>query len=241
MNARRPTVFVAFLLFCASVPVRAQDAGKIVEQYIKAEGGSKALSRIHTLTLEGTFTNPVDGKTGTYTFNTKLPNRYYSEIVAGDRTLIEAYNGKSAWHQTAHREIATLTGSEGNQLEAAGLYYNTRLANAKKDKLGVGFAETAKVRGQDVLVIEVTTPSGVKRRISFDAKKHLIVKELATIGGIDEEFLYDDYRNVDGIKLPFKIELRRGQETYDITIIRAAVNGAVGERIFDFPKKAQGQ
>jgi hypothetical protein len=143
---------------------RAQDAQKLVDQYVKAEGGSKALSRIQTLSMEGTFTNAADGKSGTYTFETKLPNRYYSELVSGDLTLIEAYNGKSAWHQMANGEIATLTGAEGSQLEAAGLIYNTHLMNAKKNKLGMGFAENVKVHGRDALEIEVTSASGIKWR-----------------------------------------------------------------------------
>ena len=67
------------------------------------------------------------------------------------------------------------------------------------------------------------------------------MKELAAIGGIEEELVYDDYRNVNGVKLPFKIELRRGKELYDITVTHGVVNGTVGERIFDFPKKSQVQ
>ena len=69
-------------------PSRAQDAAKIVDQYVKAAGGSKTLSRIQTLTIEGTFTNASDGKAGTYTRDTKLPNRYYSELIIGDKNLI---------------------------------------------------------------------------------------------------------------------------------------------------------
>jgi hypothetical protein len=38
-------------------------------------------------------------------------NRFYSELVAGDTSLIEAYNGKSAWHGTANGEFATLVGA----------------------------------------------------------------------------------------------------------------------------------
>ena len=219
----------------------AQDAQKIVEQYIKAEGGSKALSHIQTLSIEGTFTNPADGKSGSYTFKTKSPNRYYAELVSGDLTVIEAYNGKSAWHQMANGEIATLTGPEGSQLEAAGLYYNTRLMNAKKNKIGLGFADNVKVHGRDAEEIEATTASGVKWRTAFDSQTHLIVRELATIGGVEEEFVYDDYRNVSGVKVPFKIQLRRGKDVYDIAVTQAAVNGTVGERVFDFPKKSQVQ
>jgi len=221
-------------------PARAQDAGKIVDQYIKAEGGSKTLSKINTLRLEGTLANAANEKSGTYTLITKLPNRYYSELVDGDRTSIEAYNGKSAWHQNAG-ELGTLVGPEGAQLEAAGQYYNSRLVNAKKNKLGIAFIGHAQVRGKDALQIEVTTPAGLKREIFFDAQTHLIVKEAAMIGGIDEQFVYDDYRAQDGVKLPFKIELHRGNDVYDIAVTRAVLNDTVGERVFDFPKKSQVQ
>jgi hypothetical protein len=64
---------LATALVSASGPARAQDPSKIAEQYVKAAGGSKALSRVQTETLEGTFTNPVDGKPATYTFSSKLP------------------------------------------------------------------------------------------------------------------------------------------------------------------------
>src|SRR5882762_226555 len=102
MNPRhRRPVFLAqilaipFLYSLASTPsAHCQEPGKIVDQYVKATGGGKALAKIQTLTLEGTFTGD-DGKSGTYTLDTKLPNRYYSELLVGEKNVIEAYNGKS--------------------------------------------------------------------------------------------------------------------------------------------------
>jgi hypothetical protein len=231
---------IALIPTCMTIPAHAQDAAKIVDQYIKAEGGSKILAKLNTLTLEGTFANSANEKAGTYTLITKLSNRYYSELADGDRISIEAYNGKSAWHQNAG-ELATLVGPEGAQLEAAGQYYNSRLANAKKNKLGLAFIGHAQVRGKDALQIEVTTSAGLKREIFFDPQTHLIVKEAAMTGGIDEQMLYEDYRTQDGVKLPFKIELHRGTDVYNIAVTRAVVNGTVGERVFDFPKKSQVQ
>src|SRR6267378_4912766 len=119
MNNRTLAIAVAFCIIIFAETAQAQDAQKIVDQYIKAAGGSKALSQAKTITIEGTF-HTADGKTGTYTLNTRLPNRFYSELVAGDINLIEAYNGKSAWHRTANGEFVTLVGAEGSQLEAAG-------------------------------------------------------------------------------------------------------------------------
>ena len=221
-----------------SCPVCAQEPAKIVEQYVKAVGGSRALSKIHTLSLEGTFATD-DGRSGTYTFDTKLPNRYYLELLVGDQNLIEAYNGKSAWHRDAAGELGTLVGVDGMQLEAAAQYYNSRLVNPKKEKIALQFVGNAQVRGKDALELELTSATGMKRRVFFDPQTHLILKEAATVGGVDEALLYDDYRAVEGVKLPGKIELDRGGAKYDVTITRAIINGSVGERVFDFPIKSQ--
>src|SRR6266576_1861614 len=213
MRTRLFIAFIALLLTGRAYPARTQEAGRIVEQYVKAAGGGRALAKIQTLTLEGTFTG-VDGKSGTYTLDTKLPNRYYSELLVGEENLIEAYNGKSAWHRNAAGEIGTLVGPEGMQLEAAAQYYNSRLLNLKKSKITLAPVGHAEVRGKDALQVEVTTAAGVKRQVFFDPQTHLIVKEAATVGGVEEEILYDDYRTVDDVKVPNKIELHRGNEKY---------------------------
>jgi hypothetical protein len=230
---------LALSLACPAAFAEAQEPAKIADQYVKAAGGSKALSKIQTMTLEGWFTNAADGKSGTYTCDTKLPNRYYSELVVGDRNIIKAYNGKSAWQQTAGGEPATLLGQEGLQLEAASSYYNSHFVNLKKNKLALAFRGHAQVGGKDTLEVEVTAATGMKREVFFDPETHLIVKEAGPIGGVNEEVFYDDYRAVDGVKLPYKIELHRGTDVYAVTITRAAINATVGERVFDFPMKSQ--
>src|SRR5258708_1002775 len=184
MNSRfRHTVLplrlLALVVFASTgwVPYAlCQEAGKIVDQYVKASGGSRALGRIQTLVLEGSFTSE-DGKTGTYTLDTKLPNRYYSELLVGEKNLIEAYNGKSAWHQTAAGELGTLVGPEGMQLEAAAQYYNSRLVNRKRTKMMVTFVGHAQVRGQDALQLEVTAVTGEKRQVFFATQNLLLPKK----------------------------------------------------------------
>ncbi len=200
------SALVLLIAAFSPAPARAQDPEKIINEYIKVQGGSKNLAKAQTISIEGTLTNATDGKSGTYTFDTKLPNRYYSELVIGDHNVVEAYNGKSAWHRTTNGDITTLVGVDGAQLEAAGLYYNSHLVNAKKNKLGLAFIGHAEVRGKDTLQIEITTPAGLKREVFFDPQSHLIVKESAAIGGIDEEVFYEDYRPAgSSLKLPYKI------------------------------------
>jgi hypothetical protein len=245
-------VIACLLAFAA--PSRAQDANKIIDQYQKAAGGSKALSKIMTLTIEGTFTSADGAKSGSYTFDVKSPNRYYSELniesgVSVDAAqpkleahhLIEAYNGKSAWHQDANAAVSSLLGPEALQMEDAALYYNLRFNNLKKNKIGFALIGHAQVRGRDTFQIELTSPAGLKREVFFDAQTHLIAKESAAIAGSNQEMVYDDYRSVDSVKIPFKIELHRGSDVFQINVSRAVLNPVIGERVFDFPRKSQVQ
>jgi hypothetical protein len=268
MRIRVPSRFLVTAGFClaafgvgAPATLRAQDISKTLAQYVKAEGGAGKLAKITTVKFEGTVVGERPTKPGpdaivagvspppkprdtsavggTYTFALKLPNRYYTEMVAGDESWIESFNGKSAWRQNAKGDIGTLVGPEGLQIEAAARYFNSRLLNPKKNRLVVTFVRVTQVRGKEVVEVEVTAPSGAKRQIFFDTQTHLIEEESALVGGLQQDIYYDDYRPVNGVQMPYKIQLRRGEEIYRIEMSRLEVNEPIGERTFDFPKKAQ--
>ncbi len=244
MHTRPPITSIPLILlslsflFCSAA--HAQDPEKILGQYVKAAGGRKVLSKIQTIALEGTFP-AQESVPGTFTFYLKAPNRYYSELIVDSKPVIEAYNGKSAWHQDSGGEASTLLGASSAQLEAASQFYNSRLLDLKKAKIAAVYIGRAEVRGKDTLQVELTTVTGLKRELFFDAQSHLLVKESAPLDGLTEERIYSDYRAEDGVKLPHTLELHRGNAVYNITLTRASVNGTVGERVFDFPKKAQVQ
>jgi hypothetical protein len=232
-----------FCLILASVAclpaLRAQEAGKIIDQYVKATGGNSKLSRLQTLSLEGSLTRVSDGKTGTFTLATKAPNRYYMELIAGDQPEILAYNGKSAWHLSVPGEPSTLVGQDALELEAASFLATTHLLNLKKSKAGAAFIAPAKVASRDALEIEITMPTGVKRQFFFDSKTHVLLKESGPTGGVPQEMIYDDYRPDNDIEVAHKLELHRGNETYNIVVNRVSANQKIGERVFDFPMKSQ--
>jgi len=77
----RATLSLLALTMLVGVAAQAQEADKIIGQCLKAEGGRKALGKIQTLALEGTFPG-AEGSPGTFTFYLKSPNRYYSEPVS---------------------------------------------------------------------------------------------------------------------------------------------------------------
>src|SRR6266403_1419906 len=238
----RKSMFIAFSLILTTlfgVPARADEAQKIIDQYLKAVGGSKAVSRLQTLAVDGSVASIGDAAPGTYTFKAKRPNRFYTELRAYGDTLIESYNGKSAWHQGADGEIATLLGHDALEMEAAAQYYNARLESLAKRKIGAAYKGETQVRGRPAQEVELTYPTGVQWHVFFDAQTHLILEEKAQIAGTPREIYYDDYRAVNGLKVPYKIELKRGNDAYSVSVTRVGVNETIGERVFDFPMKSQ--
>ena len=72
---------IAVLLagLCA-LPARADEAQRLIDQNLKAMGGSKAITRLQTLAIDGSIQATGDQIPGTYTFKVKHPNRLYTEI-----------------------------------------------------------------------------------------------------------------------------------------------------------------
>ncbi len=230
-----------FVCLLAISSLSSQEPNKILDQYVKASGGSARLSKLRTLSLEGSSTRLSDGKTGTFTLDSKSPNRYYLELIAGDQSEILAYNGKSAWHLSASTPAATLLGPEALQVEAASFLTNAHFLSLKKNKIGAANLGQTRIGSREVVEIEFTMPTGIKRQYYFDSSSHLLFKESGETGGVVQEITYDDYRPENGIQVAHKLQLHRGNETYDILINRVALNQTIGERVFDFPRKSQVQ
>jgi hypothetical protein len=245
-----------------SRPCFAQSAQKIVDDYVHAEGGAKALAKIQTASIAGNLVDDATGQSGTYSLITKAPDKFYSEIIIEPHRLIEAYNGKSAWGQdtsgnnTSGQETGadsssdsagaphTLTGTVATEWEAAGRYLNSRLADAKKSKFGLELIDKQDLGGRKAYHVRVSLSPRVSRELFFDAQTHLLIREIipasaqqqpGSKNAVAEELDYADYRRVDGIEAPYRITLRRAARTYTVAVSRIEWNAPVNDSVFDFP------
>jgi hypothetical protein len=256
-TSRKFLLTLAFIVFIGSRSCLAQSAQKIVDEYVRAEGGAKALTRIQTASITGSLVDDATGQSGTYSLITKAPDKFYSEIIIEPHRLIEAYNGKSAWGQDSWSQEAgadsvseptaaphTLTGAVAAEWEAAGRYLNSRLADAKKSKFGLQVIDTEDVGGRKAYHLRIALSPRVSRELFFDAQTHLLVRETipataqqqpGSTNAIAEEFDYADYRRVDGIEAPYRITLRRAGRSYTVSVSRIEWNAPANDSVFDFP------
>jgi len=229
------TVCSVLLTACA-VAAPAQTVQKVIDEFLQAQGGKKALAQIRTETLAGSLIEESSGRTGSWSLITRTPNRFYLEIIAGPDRTVEAFNGMSAWGQNSPEAAGTLTGEAAKEAEASGRYWNNRFADPDKSRLTVQMVGIEKVRGRDAYHVQAQPGPGITREVFFDARTHLIVREAPKAG---EQIDYADYRPVNGIQMPFRLEVHLGGQAggheYKVTVTRAELNARVDDSVFDFP------
>ena len=173
------------LLAACAVGAPTPTPQKVIDEYLLAQGGAKALARIRTETIAGNLTEESTGKTGSWSLIARVPDRFYTEIIAGPDRTVEAYNGMSAWGQDSPEGARTLTGDAAAQTEADARFRNERLADVKKSKLSLEFMGIEKVRERNTWHLRVSSGPGMTRELYFDAGTHLIAREVLANAQLD--------------------------------------------------------
>jgi hypothetical protein len=75
----------------------------------------------------------------------------------------------------------------------------------------------------------------------IDAESYLIIKTVAAInvpqagGDVEQTTQVSDYRDIDGVKVPFRIQAINQFQTVSITATKVEQNIAIDERMFSKP------
>lgn len=224
------------LLLCIlALTIRSEaadlSAGKIIERYKKAIGGS-AIKRVKGTLATGSV-KAADGSPGRFMYQTSAPESLRVDVEAGELKFAECFNGKSAWRLDA-RGLRTLLGDEAKRLRLEAVIANSRLQDLSRYRVAPQPAAKITLDGRDAYRVEFVK-EGIAARFFFDAKSYLIVKQERDTGDGMEEIFFDDYRAVDGVMEPFAWRIRRGANETFITIDRVAHN-AVDQAAFRYPQ-----
>jgi hypothetical protein len=120
------------------------------------------------------------------------------------------------------------------RVRAEASYANTRFVLSDKI-IQVSLAGRDRVRGRPVHVVIALSPDGAARKLFFDEGSHLLVKdEQQTDDGVEERF-FDDYRPVDQVMEPHRIEWRRKDQTLRVAVDRVVHNAPIDKKSFDAP------
>jgi hypothetical protein len=233
MSVKATAMWMSLVIVVCPIAAQAQSANQVIERYINAIGGKKALEAIVSTDVSGSVSS-ADGRSGVFIQRTTRPHLLYVSLSWGDSRWSTGFNGRAAWQDDRVDGVRTLYGQAASLVRAEASYANTHFLQPDSSTQ-VSVVGRDLVRGHSVIVLVALSPESLKRRLFFDAESYLLVKdEQQTETGMDERF-FDDYRRVDSVIEPHRIEWHRNGETLRIAVERIAHNAPLDRGMFDVP------
>lgn len=196
-----------------TVPEKRPTLDDVLNKYVQAVGGKAAVEKVQTRVSEVSLQRPKlvnpSGKPSIVQIYQKAPNKFLMVVTGPDGSVTyQGFNGTVGWLKTPTQQ-RELTSAELAQLKQQADIYKELTLKDQFSNLRVGGKQ--KVNDRDALVVVGTNASKKRERLFFDAETGLLVRRVVfneTILGLDPvqtDFL--DYRDVDGVKLPFTIQM----------------------------------
>ncbi len=180
---------------------------QVLDHYVQALGGQAALSNIKTRLIK---TNALSGKNPqnvTEIYQTSSGKILRVQASPGYTSWV-GFDGTRAWAQDSQQSYwGILSNSQRNEImRESEIYQGSRLRTSYTE---VKVAGKEKVGDKDTYVISGISPEGAKEKFYFDAASGLLLRrhvdEPDIFGVLQVESDLDDYRDVDGVKIPYTI------------------------------------
>ena len=243
MNRIVRSLFTAATVALVSGAALAQTpAEKVLARYVAATGGAAAYAKVKSQVTTGTISMPAQGVSGAFTMSYKALNKMVlSSNLPGIGEIGQGYDGKIAWSKDPFSGVRTLEGDELSQVVNE-LTLTNDPAGWKKVYTKIELLAPGKVGKTKALRVKLTPKKGAVQTLFFDEKTGLLLRRDAVVatqqGNIASESYYADYRNVEGVKLPFKTRIVAGPAEQVMTISSVKNNVAVADTAFAKPKAA---
>ena len=225
----------------------APSIDQILDKYIQALGGAERLAKLTSFVAKGTSVGyGLVADKEPLEIYAKAPDQRTTIVhtAAGDNTT--TFDGHAAWMagpQIAGPDIhVPVLSLPGGDLEGLKLDAELSFPGRIKQALGewrVGFQ--TEIDDHEVQVVQGNSAGGAFATLYFDAETGLLVRMMrytaSTVGRFPTQIDFSDYREVAGVKMPFKwTEVwLDGRVTIELTDVQA--NATVAAAKFAKPAK----
>ncbi|HSE39020.1 MAG TPA: hypothetical protein VLG74_17085 [Blastocatellia bacterium] len=211
---------------------------QILDKYVETLGGKAALEKITSTASKGTFEIPAFGATGTAEVWEKAPNKTALKLdIPGFGLVLEGFNGTVAWSQDPQNGLREKTGAELAATKLDADFYKPLRLRQLYPKITVKGKE--KVGDKDAYVLTATPAEGAAETWYFDAATGLLTRmdleRESPQGKMAVQVFQEDYKEVDGIKIPHTMRQVTSAFTIVIKLDEVKHNVTVDETKFNKP------
>ena len=217
---------------------------QVLDQYIRALGGAQKLAAITSLVAKGTQTGYANAQKLTVELYAKAPAKRTMIVHTKEGDSTTVFDGRAGWLAApATDRPITLTALSGGQLDGARLdallMFPAQIKAALK-QWRVGFPATITLdkTDQDMTVLQGSMDGKYPVNLYFD-EGGLLARSVryadSLVGLSPTQVDYADYRDVAGVKFPFKLTVTwlDGRSITQLTEVQ--VNVAIDAARFAMP------
>jgi outer membrane lipoprotein-sorting protein len=210
----------------------APSADEIFGKYLQALGRPERVANLTSFAATGTMVGyGLGAEKQAVEIYAQAPDRRTTIIHSPAGDNITTFDGRSAWiagSQIAGPDIPVpVLALSGGDLDGLKLEARLSFPSTIQQALGqwhVG-AQTD-VDDHQVQVVQGSSPSGAFATLYFDAESGLLVRVVrytnSYVGRFPTQIDYSDYREVSGVKMPFRwtVVWLDGQETFELSEVK---------------------
>jgi photosynthetic reaction center cytochrome c subunit len=212
-------------------------ADQILDKYLAAVGGTDALMKIKTRVLHGTI--DAMGMQAPIEVYCEAPDKRVSISHFNGGSSVTAFNGQVGWLTIpggAHR--MTNAERESARIDAE-IYFPARVKGIYKE-FHVSAGEEINGRATH-LVAAAAAPGYPGIRMYFDQETGVLLRLIryteTALGKNPAQIDYADYRETDGVRIPYRWTLARPNGAFTIKVEQVQQNVPVDESLFQPPSE----
>jgi hypothetical protein len=212
--------------------------GEILDRYEQAIGGREAWEKLTSQVMMGTIEVPSANLSGTVMVHEKAPNKFMTAVIINGAAFQQGFDGIQGWTDDPKNGLREQTGPElAESKRGADFLHAFKMRRVYTSMVVAGME---KIGDRDTYVIQATVPEGGDpTKMYFDAKTGFLVRVIGQNHDVDgvsqtrDEF--DDYRDIDGVKVPFLWRQTNGDTTYTLTFSEVHHNVDLSDSEFAKP------
>lgn len=244
MTRRIFCLVAAAALAAAACPLAAATVDEVIAKHVAARGGD-AWEKVHSLKLTGSYT--AFSKTAAFTLYRKRDDRYfgdkyYFDHVENERPVVIGYDGETVWWRNPYSGYdwpQRVTGID-RVVQMQEVDFVDPLFTYREKGWQAELAGSAEIEGRETIRIDLERGDGSQETWYLDPETYLEVARDATgtdLGGQEfpQRTFYDDFRDVEGVKIPFFSETQWYARNRIMEIEDVEVNADVDDALFRMP------
>ena len=216
-------------------------ADALLDKYIQAVGGASAVDKISSRIMKGSI--DFGGRSLPIDIYAKDPEKRISLAHMSEGDSVTAFNGKEGWLGSPGRPLREMHGSD---LDGAAIDADLHLATDLKhmfSKMQVEGSE--KIDDHQARVVVGERQDKTPIRLYFDEQSGLLVRLVrfgeTALGWLPTQIDYADYRDVNGVKVPYRWTLARPSGRFTIQVSEMQQNVPVDDAKFVKPEAPKEQ